>query len=329
MAKAPKKAGTPTGSAAEKLLDGEGTANAKVGVKTTTKKAATTPKKAPTAAQQKKILAVAPLPTDAIGDTVVAIENLKASEAIPLVTEMMESNDFNEFKMGGVLSVIDANGYWRDQGYEKFGDFIEGHYGIKYRKAMYLIGIYNSLVESGVEWEQVSSLGWTKLKEICGFLTPDNVDKWVELASSMSTISLIAYIKTCDENGEPKEVSGGSDKNPAANPEVSHMTFKVHTEQREIIRDALDKAKDETGTEHDNVALEHMATQYLQGTLGKKGAKPAKQKTLAEQIADLHSKDADSAIETILNQVAALYPEYDITVAPAGEDEEVEEETEE
>ncbi|QWS69833.1 hypothetical protein [Vibrio phage vB_VpS_PG28] len=326
MAKAPKKAGTTTGSAAEKLLDGEGSTGTKVGVKTATKKTTSTPKKAPTAAQQKKILAVAPLPTDAIGDTVVAIENLKASEALPLVTEMMESNDFNEFKMGGVLSVIDANGYWRDQGYEKFADFIEGHYGIKYRKAMYLIGIYNSLVESGVEWEQVSSLGWTKLKEICGFLTPDNVDKWVELASSMSTIALIAYIKTCDEDGEPKEGGEKLDKNPAANPDVSHMTFKVHTEQRDLIREAIDKAKEEAGTEHDNVALEHIATQYLQGTLGKKAAKPAKQKTLAEQIVALHAKDPDVAIETILNQVADLYPEYDITVAPVGEGEEEAEE---
>ncbi|UOX39973.1 hypothetical protein [Vibrio phage V-YDF132] len=322
MAKAPKKTTeTGTSTASEKLLAGEGAPKSKVGVKTSTKPA-TSPKKAPTAAQQKKILAVAPLPSDAISDTVVAIENLKATEALPLVSEMLESNDFNEFKIGGVLSVIDANGYWRDQGYEKFADFIEGHYGIKYRKAMYLIGIYNSLVESGVEWEQVSSLGWTKLKEICGFLTPDNVDKWVELATNMSTIALIAYIKECDENGEPKEKGKGADTNPAQNKEVSHMTFKVHDDQRAMIRDALDKAKAEIDTEHDNVALEHMATQYLQGSLGKKGAKPAKQKSLAEQIADLHKKDPESAIETILNQVAELYPEYDIEVSPASEGEE-------
>lgn len=318
MAKAPKKTPTPS----EELMAGEGS----VAAKTTTKSKAA-PAKKPTAAQQKQILKVAPLPTDAINDTATAIENLKAKDALPLVSEMLNSNDFNEFKIGGVLSVIDANGYWREQGYDKFKDFIEGFYGINYRKAMYLINIYNSLLESGVEWDQVSSVGWTKLKEICGLLNTDNVDKWVELANSMSCVALQAYIKTCDENGEPKGGEGAGDHNPADTPDVSTMTFKVHNEQKTTVREALDKVKAEISTEHDNVALEHLANEYLQGTLGKKATgKPTKQKTLKQQVEDLHKKDPEAALESILGQVADLYPMYDFEVTPAEEAEGAEEE---
>lgn len=319
----------PTGSAADALLEGD---NAN-GVTTTSTKTKAAPKKVTklTAAAQKKILAVQPLPADAIADTVQAVESVSQDVALPLVSEMLENRDFNQFRMGGLLSVIEANGFWREQGYDKFADFIEGYYGLKYRKANYLMNIYNYLVDSGVEWDNVKDVGWTKLKEFAKFLTVDNVDEWVERAEAMTVIALQEYIKTLDDEGNEKPAKKTkADNNPTDVKEVSTMTFKLHVDQKALVREALDQTKEKIDTEHDNVALEHISNELLSGSLGKK-PKPVKQKSLAELIKAEYDKDPDAAISTVLEIVAELYPEYDIHVAAAEPSEESDdtEETEE
>ncbi|AUR96020.1 hypothetical protein NVP1215B_102 [Vibrio phage 1.215.B._10N.222.54.F7] len=320
--KAPKKTPAKKGNAAD-ALEGVDASNGATTTETETKTASKAPVKL-TAAARKKILAVPDLPKDAIAETCQAIESLKSNEALPLAQQLIDSNDYNEFKLGGILAVIDANAYWKESGAENFKSFIETEFNLQYRKAMYLMSIYNCLVESGVEWEQVKDLGWTKLKEICGKLTLENVETWVELARKSTTVQLIAEIKNRDGDGNLKEPK--PDRDETDTPEVSTRTFQVHTEQKTTINDAVAKARDEVGTEHDNTAITHICEQYLQGKLGKK-ATGAKAKPWKDQIKELHDKDEDTALETVIEFVAELYPELDFTVAPAEESEE--EETEE
>lgn len=320
MAKAPTKPKTAEkGNAADAL---EATDKSNGATVTETKAESKAPVKL-TAAKRKKILAVPDLPTDAIAETCQAIESLQAKEALPLAQQLIESNDYNEFKLGGILAVIDVNSYWKESGEENFKAFIESQFNLQYRKAMYLMNIYNCLVESGVEWDQVKDLGWTKLKEICGKLTLENVDTWVELAKKCTTVQLIAEIKNRDGDGNLKEPK--ADKDEADTPEVSTRTFQVHVEQKQTINDAVGKAKEELGTEHDNSAITHICEQYLQGKLGKK-APAAKAKPWKTQIQELHEKDEDKALEDVIEFVAELYPELDFTVAPAEGDDEGEEE---
>lgn len=59
---------------------------------------------------------------------------------------------------------------------------------------MYWVGIYNDLAESGVSWEKVKEFGWTKLKEIAGVLTQDNVDEWVDIAKQQTTLQLMQTV---------------------------------------------------------------------------------------------------------------------------------------
>ncbi len=318
---APKKETAKKGNAADAL---ESTDKGNGATETVTKTESKAPVKL-TAAKRKKILAIPDLPSDAIGETCQAIESLQAKEALPLAKQLIESNDYNEFKLGGILAVIDVNSYWKESGHENFKAFIEAEFNLQYRKAMYLMNIYNCLVESGVEWDQVKDLGWTKLKEICGKLTLDNVDKWVELAKKCTTVQLIAEIKQRDGDCELKEPK--ADKDEADTPDVSTRTFQVHNEQKQTINDAVGKAKEELDTEHDNTAITSICEQYLQGKLGKKNTAKAS-KSWKEQIKELHDKDEDNALEEVITLMAELYPEYDFTVAPAeeGEEEEAEEE---
>ena len=197
------------------------------------------------------------------------VENLKEEKAFKLVPQLLDSIDKDYFMLGGVLSSIQAQGWYMDKSYENFRAYVETECGIQYRKAMYLISIYNGLVNSGVSWSKVSDLGWTKLKELAGILSPENVDEWVGYAKDMTTLQLQEYIKQKSANA----VAGGdapttqtAAKVDEIKKSVTTMTFKVHPDQKETVKAALDKAKHETGTTVDTVALEHIALDFLSGT---------------------------------------------------------------
>jgi len=189
------------------------------------------------------------------------IENMKVEKAFREIPKLVDNIGHDYFKLGGVLSVIQSNGWFQDKGYENFRSFIESECGLKYRKGMHLIEIYNGLVESGVSWDQVKHLGWTKLRELAKILKPANVVEWVSRAEAMTVLQLKEYIFLASK---ATSTDGVVPVLPTST--VTTMTFKVHADQKATIREALDKAKHETGTDFDTVALEAMALDFLGGT---------------------------------------------------------------
>ena len=233
---------------------------------------------------------------DLIVTTVHEIENMKEDKAFKLVPQLLNDIDHDYFRLGGVLAVIQAQGWFMDKGYENFRAYVESECGIKYRKACYLIEIYNGLVASGVEWEKVKSLGWTKLREIAKHLTPENTDEWVERATAMKTLQLQAYIAelTAAPAADGKVIEGSGSK-------VTTMTFKLHEDQKVTVREALDKCKHETGTEHDSVALEHIALDYLGGE--------SKIKSMPSLAELMKGKSA----EEVLGVFGEVFPEVELS----------------
>lgn len=62
----------------------------------------------------------------------------------------------------------------------------------------------------------------------------------------------------------PKIKSTASNKKPATTDnKTTTMTFKLHEDQKATVREALEKAKHESGTTVDTVALEAIALDYL------------------------------------------------------------------
>ena len=202
------------------------------------------------------------LPPDLISGVASELENLKEAEARKLVTELRENSDFGFFKLGGVLSVIQSNNWIEPHG--SFKDFVEAEHGLNYRRAMYWIGIYNGLVESGIPWEAVKSLGWTKLKEIVPVITQANVKHWVKLAEKETTLQLIETVKQ-HLAAEAQKALGTTATSEPAQP-VMTKTFKVHADQKKTIDEALMKAKTVSSTTVDTVALELICLDYLAGT---------------------------------------------------------------
>ena len=242
-------------------------------------------------------------PTDLIVVTSQEVEQMNQKDALNAVSELMENIDFNTFKIGGILTRIQEEGWWEEYA-PTFREFVEAEYGLKYRKAMYLIGIYNSLVVSGVKWSSVRTIGWSKLKEIADHITPNNVKEWVKRAKDMTVMQLNEYVKQLEAS------EGGEEGAAPKASTVTTMTFKVHEDQKETIRHALDQARKDGNTDVDTVALEYICVAYIEGGTGKK---KGKQKTLASQI-------KTAGLEKTLEQVEAVFPEVTLT-AEIDEDE--------
>ena len=230
-----------------------------------------------------KEVAVAPLTgevveADVLADLVHEIENMKEPQAIKMISELMEATEVATFRIGGLLSLVQANGWFAP--FATFREFVETKYGIGYRKSLVLIEIYTSLSNASIPWVKVKDLGWTKLAIIASVLTPENVEEWVGVADTQNAVTLLETVKAAkakskgaltDETGQPKV--------------VTTMAFKVHGDQKITIESAIDKAKGQSGTEVATVALEFICLDFLGGA------------TLAERMKKVGVENALKALE--------------------------------
>lgn len=231
------------------------------------------------------------LANDELSSVVHEIETLSEKVALDMVGKLAEVAEFTYFKLGGVLSVIQANNWF--EGYASFREFVEKKHGIHYRRATYWVQIYNDLVAADVSWDKVKPLGWTKLKEISSIITKENVDDWVKMALSQTTLQLIETVANHKKADAPKALED------QASTTVTTMTFKVHDDQKETLKAAIAKAKEISGTGVDSAALEFIALDYL--------GSAKKPKSMIEQLKGL-------GLEAALAAVEAAFPDASVTV---------------
>ena len=234
---------------------------------------------------------------DLLLKTAYDLESLDKAKAFELAESLIENAGFDDFRLGGVLAVIQANSWL--EGYESFKALIQDKFNLKYRKAMYLIEIYHSLVTKQIPWEKVKDLGWTKLQLIHKVLTLENLEDWVAKAKVLTAVQLDDLVK------------GKADGKPKVTSDISTLTFKVHGDQKDTIRNALDKAKAEVNTEFDSVALETICVGYLGGSIS------------AASIPQASLKDVMAAhsMEEVLAAFEVQFPGVDLTVAVPEEEE--------
>jgi hypothetical protein len=194
---------------------------------------------------------------DILSDLVHEIENLKEKDARELIPALSEQTELTMFRLGGVLSLIQANNWFEP--YASFRDFVEKEHGLAYRKAMYWVGIYNALSAAKVSWNKVKGIGWTKLKEIALVINEENQDQWIEIALNSNTLTLIETVKKSLAKDKPQSVEDQSSKT------VTTKTFKVHEDQKATIDAAIAKAKEQSSTTVDTVALEYICIDFLGG----------------------------------------------------------------
>jgi hypothetical protein len=177
------------------------------------------------------------------------------AEAVEVAMKLVEVGDYATYHLGGVFcKMIDENWYGE---HSDFRQTVEVDFGVKYRKAAYLMRIYRTITDKKISWEQIAGCGWTKLKELLPILTPANASKWAEKAKGMSTVALTDHVKNALAKGK------GNDPDAASDNPVSTKTFKLHDDQKKVVMDAISDAKQKAGTEVDSVALELVCQDYL------------------------------------------------------------------
>lgn len=198
-------------------------------------------------------------PTDPIHATVGEVQALASeSEAIAYVYERVDKNDFNFFQMGGALAEILSKGWMGE--YDDFGSMVEGEFGFKNRKALYLISIYHAIVSCGTSWDEVKKIGWSKLAILANSLTPENYKEWFEKVADVSHATVREMIKAKDETTGAPPADAGAESTPKTT-----LKFVVHEDQLENIHEALKKAKKAGNTEYDGPALDWICIDYLAG----------------------------------------------------------------
>jgi hypothetical protein len=258
------------------------------------------------------------MPPDVIADIVHEIENLKEPQAHLALAEQLEIGPMSDFKIGGLLSLIKSNAWF--SGYPKFEDYVankvEPTTGIGYRKALYLVEIYNAIVESGLAWDKVKGIGWTKLQIIARVLKGGKAEQWLQIAKDQNAITLIGTVKEAVKGGNTAQLEDQSTKVKTT------MTFQVHTDQKATIEAAIDKAKGIAQTDVSTVALEYICLDYMGGqtlsqrleAVGPAQAGKAAKKAFADESA-LAVLMKELGLEEGLNAIAAAFPGINIDVS--------------
>lgn len=131
------------------------------------------------------------------------LEGEDALEAIKVLQSTMEEHYFT---YGGVLSHIHRNSLFTKvvdkkgkalygSGRQGFEDYCIQELGIKYRKAMYYIDIYEAFASAGVDGTQLAQIGWTKAAVLAEVVNEDNVTSLTKYASKHTTDEVKAHIE--------------------------------------------------------------------------------------------------------------------------------------
>ena len=84
-----------------------------------------------------QILGLTHLRREQLGDVAHQVENLTEENALAMARQLADEAEFNFFRLGAVLSVIQLNKWYLP--YDSFRLFVEGEFSIGYRTASYAV----------------------------------------------------------------------------------------------------------------------------------------------------------------------------------------------
>jgi hypothetical protein len=195
------------------------------------------------------------------------LQDMDDDTALATAKTLTERIQRTFWDLGGVLSFIRKNESHRkvevdgENPYDEkegFSKYVYDELGLKYRKAMYYIEIYEAFAPLGVDVASVLALGWSKAKELTKVVDADNVDEWVDLANSMGRDDLQAEIKSRTVDASDST----NDSKPTA--KLTTITLKVFDDQAKVVAEAFAKAKESLEEDaSDSEALVHIVSEWL------------------------------------------------------------------
>ena len=131
------------------------------------------------------------------------LSNRPATDA---ATELSTESEALFYTLGGVLGHVsreklqepiqDAEGHPLYYGVGSFRRYVEEELSVSYRKARWLISIYETFAPLGVTEEQAAEIGWTKLRAMLPVVNEDNLEDLMEFAKDHNRAELEEKIQT-------------------------------------------------------------------------------------------------------------------------------------
>lgn len=179
-------------------------------------------------------------------------------DALDAAQYLVERQAENDYTLGGVLAEIKREGIYQRLGYDGkkgFEEYIENSLGIHYRKAMYLIQIYEHFRQLEIPEERLAEIGWSKAKELTNITDRAKFDELYEFAKDNTRDALIEHIRSTVNAGD------GSGGGTTTATKITR-NFKLFEDQATTVDRAIAAAKTQAGSDDDNAALEHICAEW-------------------------------------------------------------------
>lgn len=188
-------------------------------------------------------------------------EMLKGTDALEAAASLVAQAEQTYFNLGGVLAHIKANKTYETIGYAGkagFNQYVETELGVRYEKAMKLIGIYNTVTELGIDESVLGEIGWTKMRELVRVLDDTNMADLLEYAKNHTRAELEAYIS---EGYVSAENTAGSSTEKSKRVK---FTFTAFGDEAEYIKEGIQTVMERfEGIETEGDALLHIVREWV------------------------------------------------------------------
>lgn len=180
-------------------------------------------------------------------ESVKALISDDAQKTIEAAETLSKQIDTNEFTLGGVLAAVRRDNIQNkllgdDQqplfsadkaGFEAY---INARLSCGYRKAMYLIQMYEKYSTLGVSEEEIAKIGWTKAVMMLPAITAENKDAMLEFAQTHNKTEVEAHVKST-------KVNSGSTTGNSGTRGVRHaFNFNLYNNDGEAAKGILSAA---------------------------------------------------------------------------------------
>jgi len=174
------------------------------------------------------------------------LAKLSKPEILNLLSFLTEKISRSFIMMGGLLHTIRKN-KWYNPDYPNFQDFCDAYAEIQYRKAMYLITIYESLVNNHIPFEEAVKLGYTKLVLLAPYFTQENYESVISWALPLKTLQVETALAGMSKTAKDfiDKVSSASTLEPSYKepkqeaPELPHLKTYLLTTPLALVVEAL------------------------------------------------------------------------------------------
>jgi len=243
---------------------------------------------------------------------------LTAEQSTVALKSVEEDLEFQHIRIGVLLGHISKSEHYMALGYENMRGFLQAETGMDYRKAMYLIKNAEVIQELNIPAIELKGVSWSGLRHILPIINAANYKEWLDAASSMKHVTLIAKV-----NEEKLKLAGGlaapeTTETGEEKPKPTQKVFNIYDDQKELINQAIDKAKIEGNTDSSGAALEIIAASYT-------GA-PATNSTVAQvkpdltpeglgiMFAQIQADEGENGCVRILEVIDEIWPNVSIAV---------------